>query len=156
MKFKPYFKVTAAVFLSAWLAGCVTGLQGDTYTQDDVRRVQTIRYATVEDVRMVVIEGKQSGVGTVAGGLIGGIAGSSIGGGKGSDIAAVAGAVVGGLLGNRAEEAASRKQGIEIILRMEDSNKVVAVVQEYDPTEVFQPGDRVRMMTVNGQTRVAQ
>lgn len=157
MKLKSYLKIVTAAFFGLWLTGCVTGLKGDTYTQDDARREQTVRYAVVEDVRMVIIEGKQSGVGAAAGGIVGGIAGSSVvGGSKGSDIASVAGALVGGILGNKAEEAGSRKQGVELVVRLEDSNKVIAVVQEHDEQELFHPGDRVRLLTVSGQTRVAQ
>lgn len=156
MGLNQYLKVTAIVFGCCWISACVTGLQGDTYTQDDARKVQRVRYATVEDVRMVVIEGKQSGLGGAAGGIAGGIAGSSVGGGSGSKLASLAGALAGGVLGNKAEEASSRKQGVELVVRMEDNDQTLAVVQEFDEKEVFHPGDRVRLMTVNGQTRVAQ
>jgi outer membrane lipoprotein SlyB len=138
------------------LSGCTSNLQGDTYSRNEARSVQQLRIAVVEDVRMVVIEGSKSGVGGLAGAAIGGIAGSSVGGGKGSTIAAIAGAVGGGVLGGKAEEAATRVQGVEIVVRYQDSNNLAAVVQQYDPKEDFQPGDVVRVMTVNGTSRVAQ
>lgn len=156
MNFNRYFKLVLMVPVCIWLSGCVSGLQGDTYTQKDARKVQTVRYATIEDVRMVVLEGNQSGVGGGAGALMGGLAGSSVGGGTGSNIAAVAGALAGGVLGNRAEEASSRKQGVELVVRLENSSQIIAVVQEYDEKETFHPGDTVRLMTINGVTRVAQ
>ena len=138
------------------LSGCTSNLQGNTYSRSEARSVQQVRIAVVEDVRMVVIEGSKSPVGGLAGAAIGGIAGSTIGGGKGSKIAAIAGAVGGGVLGAKAEEAATRVQGIEIVVRYQDTNNLAAVVQQYDPKEDIQPGDVVRVMTVNGKTRVAQ
>lgn len=156
MIFSRYMKLMLVISACLLLSACVTGLQGDTYSQSDARKVQKVQYATVEDIRMVVIEGKQSGVGAVAGGVVGGIAGNSVGGGSGSSIASVAGALAGGVLGNKAEEASSRKQGIELVVRLDGSGETIAVVQEYDEKEVFHPGDSVRLMTVNGTTRVAQ
>ncbi len=155
-------------FYSAWckllilslttllIQGCAGSLQGDTYSREEARKVQRVRYAIVEDVRMVVIEGTDSKVGTLGGAAIGGIAGSTVGGGKGKDIATIAGAIAGGVLGSKAEEAATRKQGVELVVRLEDSDQIIAVVQEYDEKEHFEKGDRVRLMTVSGKTRVAQ
>jgi outer membrane lipoprotein SlyB len=142
--------------MATLVVGCTSSLQGDTYSKEDARKVQRVRYAVVEDMRMVVIEGNQSAVGSIGGAAIGGIAGSSVGGGKGSDIAAIAGAIAGGVLGSKAEEAATRKQGIELVIRLEDTDQIIAVVQEHNPEEIFEKGDRVRLMTVNGKTRVAQ
>ena len=153
---KGWAYVAGLVMLGLLTTGCTTGLQGDVYSQSDARQIQRVRFAVVEDIRMVVIEGKQTAVGSVGGAAIGGLAGSSVGGGKGQDIATVAGVIAGGVLGSKAEEAATRKQGIELVLRLEDSGQLIAVVQEHNPQEVFEKGDRVRLMTVNGQTRVAQ
>lgn len=137
------------------ITGCASNLQGDTYSRDEARRIQTVRYGTVESVRFVVIEGTDSGIGAGAGAIAGGIAGSSVGGGKGSAIAAVAGAVAGGLLGAAAEDASTRKQGIEVVLKMEDSGQILSVVQTHNPAETFAAGDRVRMNIVDGTVRVS-
>ena len=76
--------------------------------------------------------------------------------GRGSQIAAIAGAVGGGVLGANAEAAATRTQGVEVVVRIQDTNNLIAVVQQFDPKEDFQPGDVVRVMTVNGTTRITQ
>lgn len=136
--------------------GCATNLQGDSYSRDDARQVQTVEYGTIEDVRLVVIEGTKSPIGTVAGAAVGGIAGSAVGGGKGSQVAAVIGAVVGGLAGAAAEEGITKSQGVELVIRLGASNKIISLVQAHTPDRPFYVGDRVRLMTVNGQTRVAQ
>lgn len=141
---------------SLFISGCARNLQGDTYSRDDARQVQTVQFGTVEDVRLVVIEGTKTPVGTVAGAAVGGIAGSSVGGGKGAAIATVVGAVAGGLAGSAAEESITKSQGIELVIRMRDSDRIISVVQRHDPAKPFNVGDRVRLMTVNGETRVAQ
>ena len=105
----------------------------------------------VESVRTVTIEPRQSGVGAATGGIVGGIAGSNIGGGRGSIIGSVLGAVAGGLAGQAAEGAVMRKQGIEVTVKL-DNGELRAVTQEAD--ENFRPGERVRLLSGNGVTRV--
>ena len=67
---------------------------------------------------------------------------------------AVIGAVAGGLLGAAAEEGLTRTQGVEITVR-EDDGALRAYVQEVEPNQVFKVGQRVRIMTVDGTSRVA-
>ena len=138
----------AAVLLS----GCVSQKTGDVYTRDEALREQSVRRATVESVRPVKIEGTRSGVGAVAGGAVGGIAGSTVGTGKTSSVAAVAGALGGGLAGHALEEGVTRKNGVEITVRL-DNGEVRAIVQ--DDSEKFFTGQKVRLLTHNGVTRVS-
>lgn len=137
------------------LAGCTSNLSGDTYSRDEARRVQTVRLGTIETLRPVQIEGTKTPIGAGAGAVIGGIGGSSVGGGRGSAVAAVIGAVAGGMLGAAAEEGLTRTQGVEITVR-EDDGSLRAYVQEVQPNEIFRVGDRVRILTVNGTSRVAR
>ena len=136
------------------LAGCTSNLSGDTYSRDEARRVQTVRLGTIESLRPVQIEGTKTPIGAGAGAVIGGIGGSSVGGGRGSAVAAVIGAVAGGMLGAAAEEGLTRTQGVEITVR-EDDGSMRAYVQQVQENEVFRVGDRVRIMTVNGTSRVS-
>lgn len=138
--------------LSLFLAACASSQSGSVYSRDEARKTQTVRMGVVESVRTVRIEGTKSPVGTVAGGAVGGIAGSSIGHGRGSAAAAVVGAVVGGLAGAAAEEGLTRKDGIEITVKL-DNGTMLAVVQEAD--EQFHPGERVRLIESGGTTRVS-
>ena len=135
------------------LAGCASSKSGSVYSRQDARQEQTVRMGVVESVRSVSIEGTQSGIGAVAGGVAGGIGGSAIGSGRGAAVAAVAGAVAGGLLGAAAEEGLTRQEGVEITVRL-DNGELRAIVQAAD--EVFKPGERVRLLSVNGQTRVGK
>lgn len=138
------------------ISGCASSLTGDSYSREDARQVQSVQYGTVEDVRLVKIEGTKTPIGTAAGATVGGVAASSIGEGKGAAVAAVIGAVVGGLAGSAAEEELTKTQGVELVIHMQNSNKTLSIVQAYDPAKPFHIGDRVRLMTVNGQTRVSQ
>lgn len=137
------------------LSGCASSLQGDTYSRDDARQVQNVQYGTVEAVRLVVIEGTKTPIGTAAGAVVGGVAGSGVGGGRGSIIAGVVGAVAGGLAGSAAEEAITKKQGVELVIR-KNTGETISVVQQYEPNNIFQAGDRVRLMTLNGEVRVSR
>jgi outer membrane lipoprotein SlyB len=138
------------------LSGCVQqSLQGNVYTRSEARQVQQLEYATVEQVTPVIIEGdKNNPVGVGAGAIVGGLAGSTIGGGKGSSIATVLGAVAGGLAGQALQEEATRVQGQEIVLRMENG-KLLSVVQEVENNLFFRIGDKVRVLRSNGTVRVS-
>ena len=146
------FKLIAALLATVMLTGCVSSNSGSVYSRDETRRESTIRMGTVESVRSVNIEGTKSPVGTFGGAAVGGIAGSSVGGGRGSAIGAVLGAVAGGLAGSAVEEGVTRKSGLEITVRL-DNGDMRAVVQEAD--EEFKPGERVRLVSQGGVTRVS-
>ena len=145
-------QLLAIGLLSLVIGACATSNSGSVYSRDDARKVQTVRTGIVESVRSVKLEGTKTPVGTIAGGAIGGIAGSSIGHGNGSTIAAVLGAVVGGLAGSAAEEGLTRKDALEITVKI-DGGQLVAIVQEAD--EQFRAGDRVRLIESGGTTRVS-
>lgn len=144
--------LTAVIGVGA-LGGCATPLTGSTYNRSQVGQEESVRMGVVEGVRMVQIEGTQTGVGTLAGAAVGGIAGSNLGEGKGSAVGAILGAVGGGIAGNALENAGTKKQGVEITVRL-DSGRLIAVTQQADPNEQFRPGDRVRVLSGGGTTRV--
>lgn len=148
-----------AVFLSLALAalavgGCASKLSGDTYTREEARAVQIVRMGTITALRPVHIEGTKTPIGTGAGAVVGGIGGSTIGSGRGSAVAAVIGAMAGGLLGAATEEGMTRTQGVEITVR-EDDGTMRAYVQAVAEGEIFRVGERVRILSVNGNSRVA-
>ena len=150
---KPTLLITSLAALLV-LGGCQSRLTGDTYSRDEARAVQTVRMGTIESLRPVQIEGTKTPIGAGAGAVVGGIGGSTLGGGRGSSVLAAVGAVAGGLLGAAAEEGLTRTQGVEITVR-EDDGTLRAYVQEVEPNQVFRVGERVRIMTVNGTSRVS-
>jgi outer membrane lipoprotein SlyB len=136
------------------LTGCVSGLQGSTYSRSEARQVQEVEFGTVLSTNPVVIEGKQSGAGQLPGAIIGGVAGSSVGEGKGQQIFTILGAVGGAVVGSMIEEQATRTQGLELTIKM-DSGKTLSIVQEVDNVNVFREGQRVRVLTQGALARVS-
>jgi len=121
----PTFIIIAT--LSIFLASCASSNSGSVYSRDDARKVQTVKTGVVESVRTVLLEGTKSPIGTVAGGAIGGIAGAAI------------------------EEGVTRKDALEITIKL-NGGGLIAIVQEAD--EQFNPGDSVRIVEGNGTSRV--
>ena len=144
--------IASALAASAAITGCASTGSGSVYSSGQTRQEQTVRMGVVESVRQVSIEGAKSGVGTLAGGAIGGVAGSNIGGGnRGSAVGTILGAVAGGVAGHAIEEGVTKKQGLEITVKL-DNGELRAITQEAD--EAFRPGERVRLLSGGGVTRV--
>lgn len=137
---------------SAALSGCAEPRSANTYRAGETMREQTVRLGIVETVREVTVDRGQTGVGTAAGAVVGGVAGSAVGAGRGSVITTVIGAVAGGVAGQAIEKNASKVPGLEITVRL-DSGDLRAIVQEATG-EQFHPGERVRLLSEGGTTRV--
>ena len=147
-----WMAIGAAVSALAITAGCATGNNSNSgYSRTQAQREQTVRIATVESVREVTIDGGQTGVGTGAGAIVGGVAGSTMGGGRGQILTTVLGAVVGGIAGQAVEGSTSKRRGLEITVEYANGD-LRAITQDAD--ESFRPGDRVRVMSGGGVTRV--
>lgn len=146
--------LTLALLAAVTVTGCASGLGGGDYERAETRRVMSVRMGVIESVRLVKLEGTNSPIGTLGGAAVGGIAGSTVGGGKGSAIAAVVGAVVGGMAGAAAEEGMTRKQGVEVTVKMENG-EMLAIIQE-DGGEGFKPGERIRLLQDGRTTRVTR
>ncbi len=145
-------RVAGAAAIAVAVAGCATQSNSSgVYSPGQVQREQIVRLGTIETVRQVAIQRQDSGVGTLAGAGLGGVAGSAVGAGRGSIIGAIVGAVAGGVAGNAIENSADRRPGYELTVRLDDG-QMRAIVQEAD--EFFQPGDRVRILSRGGVSRV--
>ncbi|MHB1084789.1 MAG: outer membrane lipoprotein [Thiobacillus sp.] len=143
---------TLLVAATVTLVGCASGTGGKDYSREQARTVQEVQMGRVESVREVNIEGTKTPIGAGAGAVVGGVAGSTVGGGKGSVVGAAVGAVLGGLGGAAAEEAVTRNKGVEITVKL-DSGRMIAITQTAD--EEFRVGDRVRVLSGGGTTRVS-
>jgi len=62
----------------AALGACATS-SPDVVQRGDAQSLSQVQDGTVLSIRPVTVDGSQSGVGAVAGGVIGGVAGSSVG-----------------------------------------------------------------------------
>ena len=141
----------AAAVLGLALGGCAYHYGSGDYRGYQVRGEQSVRFGVVDSVRPVRINPRDTGVGAATGAIAGGIAGSNVGGGSGQIVGALGGAILGGVIGQNVEQSANERRGEEITVLL-DSGKYVAVVQEAD--ESFRPGDRVRVLSGRGTTRV--
>ncbi len=139
------------IVVTLLVSGCVSSKSGSVYKRDQARAVQRVELGIVEHVREVRIEGTKSGLGAAIGSVVGGIAGSEVGHGSASDVATVLGAAGGGAAGAATEEAATRQKGLEITVEL-DNGRLIAITQSAD--EPFNVGDRVRVLSGQGITRV--
>lgn len=147
--------VVAALLALLTLAGCAPSRSGDVYRRGEALRAQSVELGVIESLRNVRLEDARPGVGTAGGAVLGGIAGSTLGGGSRAHAAgAVAGAILGGIAGHAIERDVNRANGVEITVRL-DSGRMIAVVQEGDGAE-FRPGDRVRVLSDGRTTRVTR
>jgi len=135
--------ITATALSVLLLGGCAYNAGSRDYRGYQVMGEQNVRFGVVESVRDVRINPGQTGVGTAGGAVLGGLAGSTVGGGTGQVAGAVGGAILGGLLGSHIEQSANERQGVEVTVKL-DSGQYIAIVQEAD--EQFRPGDRVRIV----------
>ena len=154
IKLKQIFTIGALAAI-ALLSGCAQpGLGGGDYSRAQVRGEQSVRLGTVESVRDVQIDAPRDGSGTLIGAALGGIGGSTVGGGSKANAAgAIVGAVIGGIAGQAIEKSANERKGVEVTVRLE-GGKLVAITQEKD--EEFRVGDRVRILSGQGVTRVSR
>ncbi|KOR27348.1 membrane protein [Achromatium sp. WMS1] len=153
MRLQNYLIIATCMAIQIGITGCATeGVGGGDYTRTQTRGEQTVLMGEVIAVRVVKIEGTRSGIGTLAGAAIGGLGGSQIGHGAGSTAAAIGGAVIGGIAGQAAEQMATKQDGLEITVAL-DNGRTIAVTQGID--EQFRVGDRVRVLRGGGTTRVS-
>jgi outer membrane lipoprotein SlyB len=144
--------IVGAALSALLLGGCAYNAGSRDYRGYQVMGEQSVRFGVVESVREVRINPGPTGVGTAGGAVLGGIAGSNVGGGSGQVAGAIGGAILGGILGSHIEKSANERPGVEITVLL-DSGQYVAVVQEAD--EQFRPGDRVRVVGGgHGGTRI--
>lgn len=117
-------------------------------------QAQQVFFGSITAIRSVNIQGNRLG-GTLIGAGAGGLIGNQIGSGSGRTAATVGGAVVGGAVGSHAGQAMTSRQGLEIDVQLDKGSRI-SVVQEVNPRESFAPGDRVRVVSGGGRTRVTQ
>ncbi len=151
MKLISVLTIALAVLLSSCAQDSLTG---DVVSRSEAGQAQNVQRGRITSIRPIKIEGGNN-AGTLVGGLAGGLLGSNIGSGRASNTAgAVGGALLGGAVGSRAEQSMNSRNGIEITVRL-DQGGSMAVVQEVSPRESFSQGDRVRVLSGGGRTRVS-
>ncbi|GAB2907344.1 glycine zipper 2TM domain-containing protein [Paraburkholderia jirisanensis] len=155
----PGHRLIAAVLAGATLlamTGCAyNSSSADVYTASQAQREETVRMATIDSVRAVKISsnnGQPTGLGLLGGGALGAVAGSAIGGGTGSIVTGIVGGLAGAVAGNAVENGVAMRDGVELTVRL-DNGDMRAITQSATG-EIFRAGDRVRLLSSGGVTRV--
>lgn len=144
----PRSRAISATLLGALMlatAGCAGGFGANSVDRGAVRQASTVRTGVVTSAREVTIRGNdRNNIGTGAGAVIGGLAGSQVGGrGSTQAIGAIGGAVLGGLAGNAASKAIGSSRGVAYVVQFENGESR-EIVQGAD---VFiQPGTPVNVI----------
>jgi outer membrane lipoprotein SlyB len=138
------------------MSGCASNSSSpNVFTASQAQREQTVRMGTVDSVRAVRISsnnGQPSGLGVVGGGALGALAGSSIGGGRGSVATGIIGGIGGAVAGNAIENSVAMRDGVEITVRLDNGD--LRAITQTTSGEFFRAGDRVRLLSSGGVTRV--
>lgn len=132
----------AALGAGLALGGCAAGVGAGDYQRGAVGQVSKVEEAVIVAVRPIKIEGNRTpAIGTVTGAVLGGAAGSEVGGDDKSRAAgAVVGAVAGGLIGGAVERGTTAQAGFAYTLRKKDG-QLVTITQGNDIA--MQPGQPV-------------
>ena len=141
------------------LGGCATGgFSPDVVSRDAAAKSQYVQSGVVVSVRNVTIEGDRDS-GNLFGSILGAIVGSNIGGEDDEttrEVGAVVGTAVGSVVGQNVGESLSRKDRVEIIIKLITNEREISIVQEM-PEDVdysFRAGDKGRIVRSGGKARV--
>lgn len=150
----------AAVILSVPVAlvlavtACAPQPSASSVSRNEAGTVQPVYFGTITALRPVEIRPGQTRIGAITGAIIGGAAGSTIGSSTAANVAgAAAGAAAGGAAGSAAQ-GASRTNGIEFTIRL-DNGDTVALVQSGNIND-YRIGDRVRVTGNADNARVSR
>jgi outer membrane lipoprotein SlyB len=130
------------------LSACAAPQTAGHYANRDARMLHQVYLGVITDVREVVIDGASTGQGAAAGGLLGGLPGMQ----SGNSTRAAIGGVVGSLVGQGVEEAATKRRGLEMLVKL-DQGASISVTQQADGLQ-YVAGQRVRVLVLNGAARV--
>ena len=106
------------------------------------RPVACLSCGVVEAVNVVEVKGQGNYLGMIAGGVVGALLGSQVGGGSGKTAAQVVGAAGGAYAGNEIAKRVNKDQVFEVVTRLEGGG-TQAISFNADPG--FKVGDRVRV-----------
>ena len=155
-------KITFSIALATAiaLAGCASLPPGMAtqyqssplrYTQPQAQQIEQVEIGTVVAVRSVPIQigSTRAAVGSGVGALAGGLIGHQVGGGKGKTLATLAGVAGGALAGNLVTAHEYRQPGLAITVQFAQQwggNRAVQITQAVAPGVTIRPGERVEVV----------
>ena len=114
----------------------------DTYRSDAAKPAPCLNCATITSITPVTEKGEGTGLGAIAGGVVGAIVGNQIGKGSGRDVARVAGIAGGAYAGHQIEKSQRTHTAYDIVVRFEDGSTQL-IRENAEP--VWRVGDKVRI-----------
>ncbi len=153
-------KIFLMALVAIGLSGCANQSQtGNAYTASQSRQAQTVQRGKVVAIKDVDVAPQQTGLGALAGGALGGIAGSNNGraGSNQSAASSIVGMVIGGVAGSMVDKKVNTLKGQELSILLTNGSEI-AIVQEIDEKEgPFLVGEQVRVLTnAGGTSRVSR
>jgi len=147
-------KFLALCFMCLFLAACGAGNTNTTYSRAQIGKRGSTSTGVIVAMEVVTTKGENTGLGTLAGGAAGAIAGSAIGGGRGSALAAIGVGVAGAVAGHVIEDKILTDTAFEFLVQEDKTGNVISVVQSNELQ--LQPGDHVILVELDGVTRIRQ
>jgi outer membrane lipoprotein SlyB len=134
--------VGALVGLTLLTGGLLVAFQAHAAdgTAQPAASASAVKLGTVQSVQAVEVKGKGSGVGVVAGAVVGGLLGNQVGRGTGNTVATVGGAVAGGFAGNEVEKHVKKHTLYKTSVKLDDGS-----VHTYTVGQQYAVGARVKV-----------
>lgn len=147
-------KILVVLMMAVFLTACGAGNTNTTYRRSQIGKTGSTSTGVIVAMEVITTEGENTGLGTIAGGAAGAIAGSAIGGGRGSALAALGVGVAGAVAGNLIEKKILTDTAFEFLIQEDKTGNVISVVQSNELG--LQPGDHVIMVELDGVKRIRQ
>lgn len=146
--------LSTLLLFSFIVAGCASQT-GGSFSSGQTRQAQTVNLGTITMLERAFIENDPSLVGTLGGAVVGGVAGSTLGGGRGRVLTTLGGAVLGGLIGTGIEKSLNSRDALEIVVRLDNGQSISVVQQLGEEERAMRVGNRVRVLrAADGSARV--
>lgn len=150
-----YFStLSTALIVAIFLAGCASS-SPDVVQRGDAQRMAQVQDGVILNVRAVVVDGSQTGIGAGVGGVVGAIGGY---GGSGvqreAQVLGVLAGVAGAAAGNAIERLTTREDAVEILVQLKGGERR-SIVQAKG-SEVLAAGDAVIIVTTGSKVRVTK
>lgn len=117
----------------------------NTISRAEVNTMQTTAMGIIEQITVVNVDGEQTWVGSTVGSVSGSVLGAAFGSGWGRIVSSLVGSLVGNFAGREVEEQATKTQGLQLEIRLENGEIFKTVVIP-DNLDAFKVGDRVKVL----------
>jgi outer membrane lipoprotein SlyB len=145
--------LAVAAVMSLTLSGCITDSQ-NTYGEADVGHVTEVEYGKVIKMRHVLVQGRNTGAGTLVGGAAGAGIGNAVASGGGRPAGAIIGLVAGLVAGTAAENQMQKQNGIEYTIVTHEGRTLMIVQVPAKDDEPIHVGQRIVIQTRGHYQRV--